>query len=61
MMLLLIAECRLVRGSATFWLCNCCLLVVHRHATDSCYDVANRCLQMLGGYGYLKDYPVSAA
>eukprot|EP00475_Leptophrys_vorax_P036454 TRINITY_DN6167_c0_g1_i1.p1 TRINITY_DN6167_c0_g1~~TRINITY_DN6167_c0_g1_i1.p1 ORF type:complete len:157 (-),score=13.23 TRINITY_DN6167_c0_g1_i1:91-534(-) len=29
-----------------------------RFATDSCYTVANQALQMLGGYGYLKDYPV---
>jgi len=28
------------------------------HATDECFDVANGCLQMLGGYGYLKDYPM---
>lgn len=27
-------------------------------ATDKCFDVANGCLQMLGGYGYLKDYPI---
>lgn len=29
-----------------------------RFATDACYDVSNAALQMLGGYGYLKDYPV---
>jgi len=28
------------------------------HATDECFHVANGCLQMFGGYGYLKDYPV---
>merc|ERR1712187_807914 len=28
------------------------------HATDECFLVANGCLQMFGGYGYLKDYPV---
>ncbi|XP_039261018.1 isobutyryl-CoA dehydrogenase, mitochondrial-like [Styela clava] len=28
------------------------------HATDNCFDVTNRALQMFGGYGYLKDYPV---
>jgi len=28
------------------------------HATDECFMVANGCLQMFGGYGYLKDYPV---
>ncbi|CBY20923.1 unnamed protein product [Oikopleura dioica] len=27
------------------------------HATDNCSEVANGCLQMFGGYGYLKDYP----
>jgi len=27
-------------------------------ATDHCFDVANRALQLHGGYGYLKDYPV---
>eukprot|EP00270_Netrium_digitus_P002755 TRINITY_DN13131_c0_g1_i3.p1 TRINITY_DN13131_c0_g1~~TRINITY_DN13131_c0_g1_i3.p1 ORF type:complete len:434 (-),score=97.32 TRINITY_DN13131_c0_g1_i3:392-1693(-) len=29
-----------------------------RHATDASYSVANDALQMFGGYGYLKDYPV---
>ena len=29
-----------------------------RFATDSCFDVANACLQLHGGYGYLRDYPV---
>lgn len=28
------------------------------HATDECSLVANGCLQMFGGYGYLKDYPI---
>ena len=27
-------------------------------ATERCYDVANRALQCLGGYGYLREYPV---
>jgi len=27
-------------------------------ATDTCFDVVNTALQMHGGYGYLKDYPV---
>ncbi|PVV01983.1 hypothetical protein BB560_003577 [Smittium megazygosporum] len=27
-------------------------------ATDACFDVCNRSLQLFGGYGYLKDYPV---
>jgi len=27
-------------------------------ATDSCFEVVNNALQMHGGYGYLKDYPV---
>lgn len=29
-----------------------------RFATDSCFNVANDALQMLGGYGYLKEYPL---
>lgn len=29
-----------------------------RFATDSCYDICNEALQMHGGYGYLKDYPI---
>ncbi|QDZ21532.1 acyl-CoA dehydrogenase [Chloropicon primus] len=28
-----------------------------RFATDSCFDIANTCLQLHGGYGYLMDYP----
>ncbi|PVU99729.1 hypothetical protein BB559_000472 [Furculomyces boomerangus] len=27
-------------------------------ATDACFDICNRSLQLHGGYGYLKDYPV---
>eukprot|EP00243_Klebsormidium_subtile_P005487 TRINITY_DN2208_c0_g1_i1.p1 TRINITY_DN2208_c0_g1~~TRINITY_DN2208_c0_g1_i1.p1 ORF type:complete len:164 (-),score=29.42 TRINITY_DN2208_c0_g1_i1:350-790(-) len=29
-----------------------------RFATDSCYDICNQALQLHGGYGYLKDYPI---
>ncbi|KAK9795597.1 hypothetical protein WJX73_005029 [Symbiochloris irregularis] len=29
-----------------------------RFATDACYGICNDALQMLGGYGYLKDYPI---
>lgn len=29
-----------------------------RFATDHCFNIANECLQLLGGYGYLEDYPV---
>jgi alkylation response protein AidB-like acyl-CoA dehydrogenase len=29
-----------------------------RYATDACFHVANEALQIHGGYGYLKDYPV---
>merc|ERR1711871_794285 len=29
-----------------------------RYATDKCFDICNQCLQMHGGYGYLKDFPV---
>lgn len=28
------------------------------YATDVCFDVCNDVLQLFGGYGYLKDYPV---
>ncbi len=27
-------------------------------ATDKCFNITNDCLQLHGGYGYLKDYPV---
>eukprot|EP01130_Rhizamoeba_saxonica_P002619 TRINITY_DN12388_c0_g1_i1.p1 TRINITY_DN12388_c0_g1~~TRINITY_DN12388_c0_g1_i1.p1 ORF type:complete len:407 (-),score=96.69 TRINITY_DN12388_c0_g1_i1:95-1315(-) len=27
-------------------------------ATDHCFDIVNYSLQMLGGYGYLKEYPI---
>jgi len=27
-------------------------------ATDNCFDIVNTALQMHGGYGYLKDYPI---
>ncbi|CAE7818549.1 ACAD8, partial [Symbiodinium sp. KB8] len=29
-----------------------------RVATDACFDIANTALQMHGGYGYLRDYPI---
>jgi alkylation response protein AidB-like acyl-CoA dehydrogenase len=29
-----------------------------RFATDHCFDIANEALQLHGGYGYLKDYPL---
>ena len=29
-----------------------------RFATDGCFDVANQALQLHGGYGYLKDFPL---
>jgi alkylation response protein AidB-like acyl-CoA dehydrogenase len=29
-----------------------------RFATDRCFDIANQALQLHGGYGYLKDYPL---
>ena len=29
-----------------------------RFATDACFQVANDALQLHGGYGYLKDYPI---
>lgn len=27
-------------------------------ATDTCYDITNEALQLHGGYGFLKDFPV---
>ncbi len=27
-------------------------------ATDKCFDICNKALQLHGGYGYLKDYKV---
>lgn len=32
--------------------------IAKNYATDVCYDVVNYALQMHGGYGYLKDYPI---
>jgi alkylation response protein AidB-like acyl-CoA dehydrogenase len=29
-----------------------------RFATDKCYDIVDRALQLHGGYGYLKDFPI---
>ena len=29
-----------------------------RFATDIGFSITNRCLQLLGGYGYLQDYPI---
>ena len=29
-----------------------------RFSTDACFDIANQALQLHGGYGYLKDYPL---
>ena len=29
-----------------------------RFVTDTCFEVANQALQLHGGYGYLKDYPL---
>lgn len=28
-------------------------------ATEKCFDICNEALQIHGGYGYLKDYPVN--
>lgn len=33
-------------------------LQAKRFATDACYKVADDALQLHGGYGYLKDYPI---
>ena len=35
---------------------NCAM--AKRYASDLCFDVVNRALQMHGGYGYIKEYPV---
>lgn len=29
-----------------------------KFATDTCFDIVNNALQMFGGYGYTKDYPI---
>lgn len=29
-----------------------------KFATDKCFDIVNDSLQMHGGYGYLRDYPI---
>lgn len=29
-----------------------------RLATDNCFDICNQALQLHGGYGYLRDYPI---
>lgn len=29
-----------------------------KFATDECFDIVNQALQLHGGYGYLKDYPI---
>lgn len=28
-------------------------------ATDDCFNIIDRCLQLFGGYGYLYDYPLA--
>lgn len=35
-----------------------CYLHLQRYATDACFDVANSALQLLGGYGYLREYGI---
>jgi alkylation response protein AidB-like acyl-CoA dehydrogenase len=29
-----------------------------RYVTDTCFEVADKALQLHGGYGYLMDYPI---
>ena len=43
-----------IRSPAHVALCSMAKLF----ATDKCFDVCNESLQLHGGYGYLKDYPV---
>jgi len=59
----LVASRALVRNAAraldskhpdTVQLCSMAKLF----ATDNCFEIVNQALQMHGGYGYLKDYPV---
>ena len=38
----------------TVYLCSMAKLF----GTDTCYEIVNQALQMHGGYGYLKDYPL---
>jgi hypothetical protein len=35
---------------------NCAM--AKRFATDVCFDVVDRALQLFGGYGYIKEYPI---
>jgi len=35
-----------------------CAAMAKLYTCDSCFDIADQALQMHGGYGYLKDYPV---
>ncbi|XP_024528108.1 isobutyryl-CoA dehydrogenase, mitochondrial isoform X1 [Selaginella moellendorffii] len=37
---------------------SACAAMAKRFATDACFNIANDALQLHGGYGYLKDYPV---
>ena len=29
-----------------------------KYATDKCFNITNEALQLHGGYGYLKEYPI---
>ena len=29
-----------------------------RRATDECFEIVNGCLQIHGGYGFLRDFPI---
>ena len=35
-----------------------CAAMAKRVATDECFQVVNDALQIFGGYGYLKEYPI---
>jgi alkylation response protein AidB-like acyl-CoA dehydrogenase len=37
---------------------KCLCAMAKRFATDVCFQIADEALQLHGGYGYLKDYPL---
>ena len=47
---------RLLNGKESNYTMYCAM--AKKMATDKCFDIVNDALQMHGGYGYLKEYPV---